>query len=206
MLTDIQLEKYAKVLFWGMQKARVTPFAPGDIVLVRTDIAALALAEKIQALVLERGLNPVLRINPPSPLEKGYFTLAGQDQLSFTVPGDRELYERLGGLVSLLAPDSITHLRDVPPTKIATFSVARKYLRDILDKREAVREFGWTLCLMPTPALAENSGLDLEAYTEQIIRAAYLDDADPVAAWAISKKVPHRGAAGAAPRVRRVDA
>ena len=183
MLTYTQLEKYAKVLFWGMQKARVTPFAPGDIVLVRTDIAALALAEKVQALVLERGLNPVLRINPPSPLEKGYFTLAGQDQLSFTVPGDRELYERLGGLVSLLAPDSITHLRDVPPTKIATFSVARKYLRDILDRREAAREFGWTLCLMPTPALAENAGLSEADYAAQIVRAAYLDDADPVAAW-----------------------
>ena len=53
MLTDIQLEKYAKVLFWGMQKARVTPFAPGDIVLVRADLAALPLAEKMQALVLE---------------------------------------------------------------------------------------------------------------------------------------------------------
>jgi hypothetical protein len=49
MLTDIQLEKYAKVLFWGMQKARVTPFAPGDVVLVRTDLAALPLAEKCRA-------------------------------------------------------------------------------------------------------------------------------------------------------------
>ena len=183
MLTDIQLEKYARVLFWGMQKARVTPFASGDIVLIRTDLAALPLAEKMQALVLEKGLNPVVRMNLPSGLEKGYFSLAGAEQLSFVVPGDRELYERLGGLVSLLAPDSITHLKDIPPTKIATFSVARKYLRDILDRREAVREFGWTLCLMPTPALAENSGLSMDDYTAQIVRAAYLDDADPVAAW-----------------------
>lgn len=70
MLTDIQLEKYAQVLFWGMQKARVTPFAPGDIVLVRTDMAALNLAEKVQALLLAKGLNPVVRITPPSQLEK----------------------------------------------------------------------------------------------------------------------------------------
>lgn len=183
MLTEIQLEKYAKVLLWGMQKARVTPFAPGDIVLVRTDLAALPLAEKVQALILSQGLNPVLRINPPSPLEKGYFSLAEQEQLSFVVPGDRELYEQLGGLVSLLAPDSITHLKDVPPNKIATFSLARKYLRDILDKREAGRRFGWTLCLMPTHALAENAGLSPEEYAAQIVRASYLDDADPVATW-----------------------
>jgi aminopeptidase len=183
MLNETQLRKYAQVLFWGMQKARVTPFAPGDIVLIRTDLAALSLAEKMQELVLEKGLNPVIRMMPPSGLEKGFFSLAGQEQISFVVPGDRELYENLAGLVSLLAPDSITHLRDIPPGKIAGFSLARKYLRDILDKREAVREFGWTLCLMPTPALAENSGLDLQAYTDQIVRAAYLDDADPVAAW-----------------------
>ena len=183
MLTDIQLEKYAKVLFWGMQKARVTPFAPADIVLVRTDLAALPLAEKMQGLILESGLNPVLRINPPSLLEKSYFTGAGEDQLSFVVPGDRELYERLGGLVSLLAPDSITHLKEVPPSKIATFSLARKYLRDILDKREAGRQFGWTLCLMPTSALAENAGLSPEDYAAQIVQASYLNDADPVATW-----------------------
>lgn len=183
MLTDIQLEKYAKVLFWGMQKARVTPFAPGDIVLVRTDIAALPLAEKMQSLILAQGLNPVLRINPPSTLEKGYFSLARQEQLSFVIPGDRELYEHLAGLVSLLAPDSITHLKNIPPTNIATFSLARKYLRDILDKREATRQFGWTLCLMPTPALAENAGLAPEDYAAQIIRASYLDEADPVATW-----------------------
>jgi aminopeptidase len=183
MLTEIQLEKYAKVLFWGMQKARVTPFAPGDIVLIRADLAALPLAEKVQALVLEQGLNPVLRMNPPSALEKGYFSLAGQTQLSFVVPGDRELYERLGGLVSLLAPDSITHLKDIPPAKIATFSLARKYLRDILDSREAIREFGWTLCLMPTQALAENANMSLADYTAQIARASYLDEENPVAAW-----------------------
>ena len=39
------------------------------------------------------------------------------------------------GLVSLLAPDSITHLKDIPPGKIAGFSLARKYLRDILDNK-----------------------------------------------------------------------
>lgn len=183
MLTDIQLAKYAQVLFWGMQKARITPFATGDVVLIRTDMAALSLAEKVQTLLLQQGINPVLRINPPSNLEKGFYTAAEEHQLSFVVPGDKDLYENLDGLISLLAPDSITHLKSVPPKKIATFSLARKYLRDILDHREAIKEFGWTLCLMPTTALAENSGMNLDEYTAQIVRAAYLDDEDPVAAW-----------------------
>ncbi|GAB1410179.1 aminopeptidase [Desulfovibrionales bacterium] len=183
MLTDIQLEKYANVLFWGMQKARTTPFVPGGIVLVRTDIAALPLAEKVQAVVLAHGLHPVVRIMPASGLEKGFYNGAGQDQLAFTVPGDKELYERLDGLISLLAPDSITHLRSIAPEKIATVAVARKYLRDILDSKEARMQFGWTLCLMPTPALAQAAGMTQDAYAEQIVRAAYLDADDPVAEW-----------------------
>lgn len=183
MLTDIQLERYARILFWGMQKARITPFSQGDVVLVRTDLAALSLAEKVQSLLLERGINPVLRVNPPSALEKSYFFLASEAQLTFTAPGDRELYQNLHGLISLLAPDSITHLKDVDPGKISQFSLARKYLRDILDQREGARSFGWTLCLMPTAALAENSGLSLEEYAAQIVRATYLDEEDPVAAW-----------------------
>jgi aminopeptidase len=52
-----------------------------------------------------------------------------------------------------------------------------------LDQREGARSFGWTLCLMPTAALAENSGLSLEEYAAQIVRATYLDEEDPVAAW-----------------------
>lgn len=183
MLTDIQLEKYAQVLFWGMQKARVTPFGPGDIVLIRTNIDALPLANAVQKLVLHKGLNPVLRISQPSTLEKDYFSLAKEDQLSFVTPGDRELYENMAGLVALNAPDSITHLQDIPPQKIATFSVARKFLRDIMNKREASRDFGWTLCLMPTQALAENSGQCVRTYADQIVRAAYLNDPDPVATW-----------------------
>ena len=183
MLNDMQLQKYAQILFWGMQKARITPFAPGDLVLVRTDLAALPLAEKVQALLLTQGINPLVRLAAPSQLEKGYYDGAEHEQLSFVVPGDRELYSHLDGLISLLAPDSITHLKNIPPTKIATAALARKYLRDILDEREAQRLFGWTLCLMPTPALAENAGLSQIEYAEQIIRAAYLNDADPVATW-----------------------
>ena len=81
MLTETHLEKYARVLFWGMQKARVTPFSPGDVVLVRTDIAALPLAEKVQALLLEKRLYPVAilaRVRRPD----NYFTVTNMRRRS----------------------------------------------------------------------------------------------------------------------------
>ena len=51
MFTSTQLDRYAQVLFWGMQKARVTPYAPQDIILIRTDLEALPLAQAVQKLV-----------------------------------------------------------------------------------------------------------------------------------------------------------
>lgn len=183
MLTETHLEKYARVLFWGMQKARVTSFSPGDVVLVRTDIAALPLAEKVQTLLLEKKLYPVVRINHPSFLEKGYYSGADDTLLSRNPPGEEELYAWTSGLISLLAPDSVTHLSGVNPAKIAVATRARKQLHDILDRRESRRLFGWTLCLMPTAALARSAGMTEDQYAGQIIRSAYLDEEDPVARW-----------------------
>ncbi|MFW6179282.1 MAG: aminopeptidase, partial [Desulfohalobiaceae bacterium] len=59
----------------------------------------------------------------------------------------------------------------------------RKQLRDILEDRENQREFGWTLCLLTTEELANNAGLNQEEYTEQIIKACYLDHPRPVQKW-----------------------
>ena len=57
--------------------------------------------------------------------------------------------------------------------------VARKPLRDILNKREAIGAFGWTLCMLPTSELAKHAKLSLKEYTNQIIKACYLDKTDP---------------------------
>ncbi len=183
MMDATILERYAEVLLWGMCAARREPLTSGGIVLVRTDLGAMELAVAVQRALMRRELHAVVRLMPPSPLERSFYEEAHEAHLQFRVPGDQELFEHLDGLISLLAPDSNTHLRDIPPVKIATMARTRKYLRDIMEAREAQGVFGWTLCLMPTPALAQDAGLSMAEYTEQIIRAAYLDHPDPVARW-----------------------
>jgi aminopeptidase len=98
-------------------------------------------------------------------------------------PGDRELCRNLNGSIYLYAPASLTHLRDVDPKRIAVATVARKVLKDILDKRDSEGTFGWTLCMMPTPELATQAKLTMAQYEKQIIRACYLDCDDPVQEW-----------------------
>jgi len=58
-----------------------------------------------------------------------------------------------------------------------------KPLRDIMRKNEEQGTLGWTLCMMPTEELAKKAKLSLRQYTNQIIKACYLDKPDPVGAW-----------------------
>ncbi|WP_028575530.1 aminopeptidase [Desulfonatronovibrio hydrogenovorans] len=183
MFTTEELDRYAQVMIWGMKKARKNPFVKDNIVLIRTDKACLPLADEIYRQLLIMELNPVVRINLPEDLEKTFFTSAQDHQLEFRIPGDAELYSSLNGLISLLGPESLTHLKDVDPSRIGKYAVTKKYLRDILEDRENKGEFGWSLCLYPTGELASKAGMEIDEYKRQIIKAAYLDQADPGALW-----------------------
>lgn len=184
MFTPEELRKYAETLWWGLSTARPVPFAPGDRVLLRFDLEALPLAEALYPLLLEKGLLPVVRMNFTPSLEKTFYGRGSEAQITDVPPGDRELTEHLNGLVSLIAPASLTHLAGVDPAKIGAAAVARKFLRDIMEKREQKSQFGWTLCAWPTAAMAEASGQTLDEYAAQIKRACFLDQPDPAARWA----------------------
>jgi aminopeptidase len=183
MITGKKLGKYADVLLWGLRTARAEKYRHGDIVLVRYDGPAVALAEILQGRLLDMGLNPVLRGGLTPLMEHNFYGKANARQLAFVAPGERKLCENLHGTISLLAPESLTHLSDIDPRRIGKAAVARKYLRDILQEREDFGMFGWTLCMMPTDELAKQAGLTTRQYANQIVRACYLDKPDPVGEW-----------------------
>ena len=182
-LTVEQLEKYADVLLWGLKTARVTPFRKGNIILLQYDLAALPLAEILFERLIDLELNPIQRMAMTSSMEKSFYTKANAQQLTFISPGDKPTYKKLDGRIFLRAPDSLTHLAAVDPQNIAQSVVARKPLRELMDKREGKRLHGWTLCLLPTPELAAQAQLSLEEYTAQIVKACYLDHEGPVSKW-----------------------
>lgn len=183
MFTAEQLNNYAEVLLWGMKAARGNKFSPGEIVLIRYDLGGQKLAEILFEKLLTQGLNPIPRITISSKMEQAFFEKANSSQLTFIPPGDEELVKNLNGTISLLSPESLTHLQEIEPERIGKTVLAKKKLRDILDLREQQGLFGWTLCLLTTPELASTAGLSPEEYTEQIIKACYLDQADPIGKW-----------------------
>lgn len=190
MLDDKHMEKYADVLLWALSTARKESFKKDDVVMIRYDLPATGMAEILQGKLLHRGMNPVLRAGMTPTMERNFYKKGREKQLVFQAPGEKELCRGLNGAVYINAPASLTHLADVNPGKIGKAAIARKPLRDILDKNEERGLFSWTLCLFPTPELAQQAGLSLEQYEEQIIKACYLDSDKPVKEW----REIHRGA------------
>ncbi len=183
MIPRGKLDKYGDVLLWGLKTARTKKYKKNDNILVRFDLSALNLAEILQAKLLDMGMNPILRVNSTPVMEKNFFEKANNTQLTFQPPGEIEFNEGLNGLISLLAPESITHLKHINPQKIGKTALARKPLRDILWGREEKGEFGWTLCMVPTQGAADTAGISLKQYASQVIKACYLDMEDPVKGW-----------------------
>jgi len=183
MLTDTHLNRYADTLIWGLKTARIKPFRKQDMVLIRYDSLALPLAEILYARLMEMGLNPVQRCTLTPRMEKSFYQLSNARQLTFQPPGEREFYDNLSGSIYLHAPESITHLSEADPKKIGKAAVARKFIRDILNKREEKGDFGWTLCMLPTVELARHADLSIAEYTRQIVNACFLDQASPVSEW-----------------------
>ena len=91
MLTADQLEKYAEVLFWGLKTARKERFKKNDIILIQYDPAAVKLAERLYARILDRGLHPVQRQGLTCGMEHDFYKRSREGQLVFITPGDKEL-------------------------------------------------------------------------------------------------------------------
>lgn len=183
MLTEGQMDRYADVLLWGLKTARTGRFKKNDIVLIRYNMAAIRLAEILYAKLLEMGMHPVQRVGLTATMEHHFYKLSNNKQLVFQPPGIEELSKNINGNIFLHAPESITHLSDIDPKKIGKAALARKYLRDILDKREEEGVFSWTLCMFPTEELAKHANLSMKEYTNQIVRACFLNKKSPVSEW-----------------------
>jgi len=183
MLTEKQIGRYADVLLWGLKTARTGKEKKGDIILIRYSQPAIRLAEILQKKILETGRNPILRAGLTPVMEKQFYQISNNPQLTFQPPGEKDLYKSINGSIFLHAPESITHLSDVDPTRIGKAALSRKYLKDILDKRESYGDFGWTLGVFPTSELALHAKLSLEEYSRQVARACFIDRKDSVSLW-----------------------
>ncbi|MFC1670407.1 aminopeptidase [Spirochaetota bacterium] len=182
-LNKTQLGKFADVLLWGLETARTKPYKAYDVILVRYDLPALPLAEVMFRKLMKRKFNVVARSLGSPIMEKDFFEYSDKKQRTFIGKWEPGLVNELNGNIFLSAPESLTHLKDIDPKRMNESAVARKPLRKILERREERGQFGWTLCTYPTEEPAKRAGLSFKEYKNQIVKACFLNDKDPVKRW-----------------------
>ncbi len=93
------------------------------------------------------------------------------------------LADQIDHSIFLLADADPHALKGVDPKKIMQRGVALKPYKDWLNQKEWKGKFTCTIALYGTPAMAKEAGLSEKEYWQQIIKACFLDEADPIAKW-----------------------
>lgn len=187
LYTPEQLDSYAEVLVWALRTSRAVPFKNGELVLLRYDHDAIPLTEAVYAALMDARLHPLPLALPTSFMQTEHFANSSFGQLTFAQPGLDELHRATAGVITILAPDELTHLGHVDPRSIAQGELAEMKAAGVLDRRRRAGLLGSTVCLYPTEALAEASGMPLPEYAERLARACLLLTPDPVAEWKRTK-------------------
>jgi aminopeptidase len=74
-------------------------------------------------------------------------------------------------------------LKGVSPKKIMMRGLALKPFMDWRHKKEWAGKLTWTIALYGTPAMAREAGLSEKEYWNQIIKACFLDEKNPIKKW-----------------------
>jgi aminopeptidase len=135
----------------------------------------------LQQSILQVGAHPLIQYLPHG-VNKPFFEHASQRQLTYT--SESYLRERVATIdhqISIIAHRDKRELAGVDPAKIFARSEAMKYYKEALEAKENQHGFSRTVGLYGTEAMAQEAGLSLEAYWQQIIKACYLDFEKPIA-------------------------
>jgi aminopeptidase len=181
------LEKYANVLVnfalhsgKGIQK--------GEVVTVRGSEASKPLYAEVLKAVWKAGGHTIERYTPDNEtwfaFDKTFYDCAEEHQLThFPKKYIKGLVDEADHSIVIVAETDKKSLRNVAPEKLLKRQVAMKPFSTWLRQKENKGKYTWTLGLYGTPHMAEEAKLTEKAYWNQIIKACFLDEKDPIAMW-----------------------
>ncbi len=182
------LDKYAQVLV-HFALGQTEGIQPGEVVQCLVPDVAKPLALALQNTLLKAGAHVLLRLLPTG-FDNDYYSLASKEQLTFFP--EQHLQTRadlIDHSIGILADPFPEELKNVNPDSIMMARNTQKPYRDWLMDKEIQGKFTWTLALWGVEAKAKIVGLSLEEYWQQIIKACFLDQADPIEEWRKVKRL-----------------
>lgn len=176
------LKKYADVLVKFALRGG-EGVKPGDVVFVQIPECAKPFYLPLQQSILEAGAHAIFEYYPDG-VARHFFEQATQEQLVFYP--EHYLHgkvDQMTHVINVIAEHDKYEFKGIDPQKLAARMQSRKEYMKKRTQKELEGKMTWTLGLFGTPAMAEDVGMTLEEYWEQIIKACYLDFDDPIAEW-----------------------
>ncbi|MGD9129279.1 MAG: aminopeptidase [Candidatus Woesebacteria bacterium] len=159
----------------GVKKDEVVEVIVPDI--------AKALALELQNTLLKAAAHPLIRLLP-TEFSKDFYSLANDQQLKFFPKKYlRAKVNLIDHRIGIIADPNPRELSEIDPKKIIMARDIKKPYFDWLNKKEQQGKFTWTVALWGVEAKAKEVGLSLKEYWQEIVRACFLDKADPIAKW-----------------------
>lgn len=188
--SKIILEKYADLLvnFALNEKKGIKK---NDVVYIFIHESAKPLLSELRKAILKAGGNMIIDYRPdeddhqsdePGVYNFGtdFYDLASDNQLEF-FPNKylKGLIDQVDHIISIKSAVNRSAFKGVDPEKIIRRQIAFKRYSDWKSKKERNGKLTHTIALYGTEAMAQEAGLSLEKYWNQIIKACCLDKKDP---------------------------
>lgn len=186
------LDKYADVLV-NFALGQGKGIKKGDVVRVSANESAKPLYIAVCNAIVDAGGHVISHYSPDD--EQGdkrrnesfaryFYEHAKPHQISFFPEKYlRGLVDQMDHSLFILSDADPHALHGVDPKKIMARGQALKPFMDWRQQKEHQGKFSWTIGMYGTPAMAKEAGLSEKEYWNQIIKACFLDKADPIATW-----------------------
>ncbi len=182
------LKKYADVLVkFALGDGR--GIKRGEVVFIQVPESAKDMINPLTLSVLEIGGHPLTQFIPEgvdrkTGIDRLFFENASEEQIKY-FPKNLLLgrIKDVDHFVSILATNDPHELQGVDSQKIMLRQSAANFYKEARDKKENQGKLTWTLALFGTEAMAQEAGLSLENYWDQIIKACFLDEDNPIKKW-----------------------
>ncbi|MDO8576642.1 MAG: aminopeptidase [bacterium] len=190
--SDTILKKYADVLV-NFALGGGKGIKKGDVVRVSCSESAKPLYIAVCNAIVDAGGHVIAHYGPDDEhgdkrrnisVSRHFYEHAKPHQLDFFPKKYlKGLVDEMDHSLFILAEKDPHALKGVDGKKIMRRGLALKPFMDWRHAKEWNNKFTWTIALYGTPAMAREAGLSEKEYWDQIIKACFLDEKDPIAKW-----------------------
>lgn len=180
------LEKYANVMVhYALNEGK--GIKKNEVVLLLGNEQTKPLLFEIYKKIIDAGGHVILEYLPNDSeynFEEYLYTKGNKKQVSyFPEKLVRGKIDSINHYLRVLSSSDMDMLKKADPKKVMIHGDAWKPWMTWRNEKQATGKFSWTLCNYGTEAMANAAGLSIKEYWNQIIKACYLRDKNPVDTW-----------------------